>query len=173
MLVVSWAARQPWRPAARRASRRVRIRPHRAVDRATDRHRAAQATGRPPAAPSAARVVRNPRTTTANSSRALWCFRWTGEWHATVWKERPDKRPHLTPGRHRQWPRVPTAMLSRRPSCIRPVQLVPASSSPLEAVLAGHDTTRSSGADLSRSIVLFRMDHPSDDHDITYRGGAR
>ena len=131
----SRSARQPWRPAARRASRRVRIRPHRAVDRATDRHRAAQATGRPPAAPSAARVVRNPRTTTANSSRALWCFRWTGEWQATDWKERPDKRPHLTPGRHRQWPRVPTAMLSRRPSCIRPVQLVPASSSPLEAVL--------------------------------------
>jgi hypothetical protein len=36
-------------------------------------------------------VVRNPRTTTASSPRALWCFRWTGEWQAPDWKERPNK----------------------------------------------------------------------------------
>ena len=76
----SKSARPPWRPAARQASRRtVQIRPRRAVDNAANRHRAAQLT-RPPAAPSVACVVRNPRTTTASSPRALWCFRWTGEW---------------------------------------------------------------------------------------------
>jgi hypothetical protein len=63
----SRSARQLWRPAARRASRpRIRMRPHGVVGSSGDRHRAAQATGRPPAAPSAA-CVRGPRRTPAGS----------------------------------------------------------------------------------------------------------
>jgi hypothetical protein len=70
---------------------------------------------------------------------------------------------------------APRLHCPRGPATGQPRQhLPPITSSPLEAVLGSNDTTRSSGADLaSRSISLFRMDHSSDDHDITHRGGAK
>jgi hypothetical protein len=101
----SRSARQPWRPAVRRASRpRTRMRPHGVVGSSGDRHRAAQARGRPPAAPSAARV-RGPRRTPASSSSAQLILaldrKGTGG-RPTAGNHR-GKRPQLIAGRRGRW----------------------------------------------------------------------